>query len=207
MRDYYVEPIFSTPLYSSKIEIQNELSVLKSSEFGVSDTYGVKVLDINNYSLLNMPDFKNLKHQIDEHVERYAREVMCIDPNQKFYMVRSWGVKLPANERARTHWHCNSIISGVCYLDTDDNSGSISFKNDGGLFGKSFSFDYTNFNYYNSETWSVNPQIGDVYLFPSRLSHSIGENKSAKDRYSIAFDYWVRGTIGDKPMNALNLRP
>ena len=39
------------------------------------------------------------------------------------------------------------------------------------------------------ETVSFEPKVGDVFIFPSHVEHSVGKNKSKKNRISLAFNY------------------
>ncbi len=39
---------------------------------------------------------------------------------------------------------------------------------------------------------------GKLILFPSNLMHRVNENKSHKNRYSLAFNLFCKGTFGEK---------
>jgi hypothetical protein len=55
------------------------------------------------------------------------------------------------------------------------------------------------FNVFNAQGWSLRPKKWDVVFFPSWLTHSVQTNKSnpKKERYSLAFNTWVSGQVGD----------
>ena len=47
-------------------------------------------------------------------------------------------------------------------------------------------------------TITIKPQQWDLLMFPSILNHSVQPNQStAKVRYSLAFNTFIRGTVGD----------
>jgi uncharacterized protein (TIGR02466 family) len=96
-------------------------------------------------------------------------------------------------ERHHRHHHPNSFISGVYYLDSSPDAGSIAFHRPGllelepaRLRGTPFTFDI----------WKELPATGRLLLFPSRLEHSVEPNQSGRDRLSISFNTMFRGTIG-----------
>ena len=43
---------------------------------------------------------------------------------------------------------------------------------------------------------NITPQEGMIMFFPSHLSHYVKVNKSKEDRYSMAFNYILRGEYG-----------
>ena len=51
-------------------------------------------------------------------------------------------------------------------------------------------------NNVNAERYCVDLEEGTILIFPSHLEHSVNENKSNQNRYSIAFNFYVRGTFG-----------
>ena len=52
-------------------------------------------------------------------------------------------------------------------------------------------------NLFNADRWGIAVQKGDLTIFPSHLMHEVDVNKTDKDRYMIAFNYFLEGTIGD----------
>ena len=75
-----------------------------------------------------------------------------------------------------TGWHDHkgrSELSGVYYLQVPDNSGDIHFRK---------KIDDETFE------WEMKSQTGKLILFDSNIEHSVPENKSNKNRISIAFN-------------------
>lgn len=192
-----VNALFSTPVYSSEVFLQNELSILKTLEFGDKDDYGTAIT--TSYSILSMPEFSEIKKQIDYHIEAYVRSVLRISDLQSFHMVRSWGVVVGSGSTGQLHHHGNSMISGVFYLSATNDSGAIKLHKGGdSLFPPTLEFDFDELNTFNSNTWSFTPAPGLLYLFPSHIKHEIEQNNSNEKRYSIAFDYWTSGAFGSR---------
>lgn len=89
------------------------------------------------------------------------------------------------------HVHPGSILSGVLYLKAPQTCGDIKFfRNHTDQYALG---DFTkNNNAYNFETISYVPQEKRVLVFPSHIVHSVDENKSDKDRISIAFNFVLK---------------
>ena len=189
MRDYYINALFPTPIYNSKVELTSELTLLKSMEFKKSAQNYVETT--LNQNLLNAPAFSALKSQVDSHVETYVRECLHINSKQKFRMIKSWGVRTQESEESGSHSHGNSIFSGVVYLQTPENSGNPNFFRLGGLLSQNIIFDFDEYNIFNSHAWEFDVKELEIYIFPSDVNHMVCENKSTEERYSIAFDYWL----------------
>ena len=50
---------------------------------------------------------------------------------------------------------------------------------------------------WNSDSWHFNSINNELFLFPSWLDHSVKQNsKATVDRISIAFNVFVKGSIG-----------
>jgi len=63
-------------------------------------------------------------------------------------------------------------------------------------FHQSIRFEYDENNNLNTGQYAMNVEDGKVILFPSHLEHSVDENKSKEERYSLAFNFYVRGRFG-----------
>ena len=107
-----------------------------------------------------------------------------------------WGLKemwvnvLDTGGRQAMHNHANSFISGVAYLTpTHPDSRTVFMKSPGGV---EFSFKNDHEGVvtgpYNADKWiSMQPDPGDVVLFPSYLMHAVPMNPGAR-RITLAFN-------------------
>jgi len=50
---------------------------------------------------------------------------------------------------------------------------------------------------YNTQINAIEPKGGEILLFSSSLQHFVEANQSQNDRYSIAFNSFIRGQLGD----------
>ena len=64
------------------------------------------------------------------------------------------------------------------------------------LFHSTINIEYNNPNYINEDLQNLNIQTGDIVLFPSHVMHKIRKNESNLPRFSLAFNYFVKGKFG-----------
>lgn len=199
MRSFKVLNLFSIPVFESNIEVKKEwLTYLKNNvEYERMHSENGNISK-DRYLLKKIPD---LKLQIDEQVNLFLKKFLHLRNHIEFYMTNSWSVEHSPNDYAHGHIHSNSILSGVYYLDVDENSGLIEFQRDHrhmNLFNGNLVFEYDKFNEVNSDYWGIVPKNGMILLFPSHLMHNVKKNLSNQKRYSVAFNYFAKGHFGNE---------
>ena len=144
-------------------------------------------------ALLSDPFFKNVRAEIEQLTKEYV-SIQGHDVEQ-IQIASSWGNILSSGEPIHAHSHANSYVSGSFYLT----SGSpIHFHNP--LTVESlFTFSpNVQFDQHNQMTWRtmyLEPQPGQIIMFPSKLKHHVEKNTSDY-RYSIAFNTLPIGNFG-----------
>jgi uncharacterized protein (TIGR02466 family) len=125
--------------------------------------------------------------------------IIEIDPKISFYFTNSWAMKHREGDYAHAHAHSNSVISGVFYVEVPKNSGNLIFHknsyNSSNAMISSLALPYKKYNQYNSEEWSIKTEDNLLVLFPSNLTHSVPVSFNKKDRYCIAFNCFIKGTL------------
>ena len=145
--------------------------------------------------ILTKPELKRINNLIETHAERYAREVICM--KQDIKQTSSWFTVAKKGDWHRPHFHRHTLFS-VCFypkaysgnLILTADKGKNSFQQDYFL-----GLEYTEFNSYNCQTWSIPITSGDIVIFPGSVSHGATENESEKERWMIGANYWVSGTL------------
>ena len=196
---YSVEPIFSTPIYNTHIDCIDEdtFNYIKSISYQRMAS-GNGDISSNDY-ILDTPELSFLKQKIIDEMLFYAHSILNIKFNANFYMTNSWVVKHHQGDFGASHIHENSLISGVYYINTNDNTGRIVFDklpNYGNLFSPVVGIEFSDWNLFNSSKWGYQPKNGQIFLFPSSTCHLIEKNNSNEIRYSLSFNFFVRGTFG-----------
>ena len=98
--------------------------------------------------------------------------------------------------------HPNSIISGIVYLASEGTSGGTKF-----ITSQYDTIEYgiQNANIYNSRSWTVDPEVGTMILFPSNVEHMVQEYLGDTPRITLSFNSFVRGNVNTDPLTRLSL--
>ena len=193
-----INPIFSKPLYSKFTNIDTKKIVSMIDEDGFHDDYnntepGVANMSYisNNLHVLDDNKFKFLKDKIMKEFYLYASDVMGY--TNEFEITTSWFTMSTKGQSSKFHNHSNCMMSGVLYLQTNENSGNIIFES---FSNERFTIHTEEYNIFNSPQWSIKPEDGLLLMFPSEVHHAIEENKSDTTRYSLAFNLMPTGLLG-----------
>lgn len=146
----------------------------------------------NNY-ILDLPEFSNLKKHLENSLENYFIE-MFSNKNAKPYITQSWINYTSKNDYHHVHTHTNSLFSGVFYINTIDQDKIFFYRDTFPVF------DFTedkNYNLYTALDWHFPVTNNDLIIFPSNIRHSVAINESNNVRISLAFNTYVKGTVGE----------
>lgn len=161
--------------------------------------------------ILNRDDCKDLKEKIFKALNYYVREYLTVQKDINFYLQNSWVNMHKTDDYGQSHIHANSLISGVYYIKTFEDSGNIIFhKPDGytNLFHTSTNIRFEKYDNHNTDRYIIKPKDGTLLFFPSHLLHSIEKNLNKQKRYSIGFNFFAEGELYSRDSNIdyLNLR-
>ena len=186
-------PLFSKPLYISTIEYDYQKYLKKMQhEFVDSGAGGRSNISqtSKNQRVLNLNN--DLKYLVDKKIKEYLHE--CLKYENKFEICSSWLTKTGPGQSSNYHNHQNCFFSGVLYLQTNENSGQLSFED----FNTSrWKCNRSEFSIYNSPEVRFKPKPGMILIFPAEVHHAILPNESNEDRYSIAFNIIPVEGFGD----------
>lgn len=198
--NHEVIPLFSIPLYKSKLAPLDPLMFQKLTNHEWEKNEGfVTHVETQERHLLDKPEYSGLKKSIQEHVDHYAYEVIGSQRDISWEITTSWVNRSNRNDYHTSHWHSNSLISGVFYVNTNPNSGAIVFHKDKdhkNLWGDTLRIDWSKETDFNTEAVGVLPKTNELLMFPSILAHSVLSNNSDESRYSLAFNVFPRGIFG-----------
>ena len=132
--------------------------------------------------------FLYFKDYIALHASKVLNEIY---PNQEFHLGNMWVNINRKGDYNVTHAHPMSSISGVFWVKTSENCGSLKFHNPHtfGQYELICTMDdemKKKSNFY--ELFGFPPQEGRLVLFPSELLHHVDVNESDEDRISISFN-------------------
>jgi uncharacterized protein (TIGR02466 family) len=196
MNEPILHGIFPTPILivnigreftddeKSFFDLQKETIVNNLGNITSADNYLMKnkvMADINNELLFA------LNHYMDK--------IIVPKDDVKPYITQSWLNWTEKGQFHHRHAHQNSYLSGVLYINTDEEKDKIIFFNDGYEKIHVYSKEW---NLFNSKSWFFNVKPGDIIVFPSHLQHMVEPTTSDETRVSLSFNTFLRGKIGDE---------
>ena len=160
------------------------------------------IMTLNQYVLDEEP-LKQLKLELESFVREYFHRVWSpkADSDIDIYITSSWLTWTGKGEGHHGHKHPNSLISGTFYVSSGPEDG-IAFPNDRIHPGNiHIPFDDDKVNIYNCEHYAERASTNQVKLFPSTLRHHVNSKEDEFLRICLAFNTWVKGTIGSQNMS------
>ena len=154
-----------------------------------------------SYILDKEKGLSNLKKFIYRAIYTYVKSVIVGDEyNQdelNFKITQSWAnLTQPDSVGHHQHTHSNSVISGVLYVQTNDDD-SVTFANDY-LASTTIKTQVKVYNQFNSDSWRFPVNAGKLLLFPSNLPHQVESVKGNEDRISLSFNVFPYGILGSR---------
>ena len=199
-----INGIFPTPIYISKLdrELTNkELSFIDKTKLDIYKNEGNVTSNDNN--ILNNKAFKDLKEELNLRVQDYFNKIISTSNNVTPYITQSWLNYTETNQYHHKHVHPNSLVSGVFYINCHKEHDKIKFFNDN---YKTIKLEVKDWNMWNSESWWFSVKTGDIILFPSSLIHMVETKQGNNTRISLAFNVFIKGTVGNnKNLTELHL--
>jgi len=189
-----IHGIFPTPIYISKLEREfskKELSFIDVTKENVYKNDG-NTTSTDNY-ILNHKTFKNLKEELNLKIQDYFDKIVSPANNITPYITQSWLNYTETNQYHHKHTHPNSLVSGVLYINCNEEFDKIKFFNEN---YKTIKTEVKDWNIWNSETWWFSVKTGDLIMFPSSLTHMVETKQGDNTRISLAFNVFIKGTLG-----------
>jgi uncharacterized protein (TIGR02466 family) len=204
MKEVATHGIFPVPVYFSELERDFTKKELKFFDKNKLTTYpnSGNITSEDAY-ILDNSELADLKAECMVAVQRYVDNIMSFKSTVQPYITQSWLNFTETGQYHHKHAHSNSIISGVIYVNADEENDKIYFHNDG---YKQIKPQINEWNLYNSESWYFTVKTGQVVLFPSNLTHMVQTKAGDNTRISLAFNVFLKGTIGvDRELTELKL--
>lgn len=192
------ELLFPVPVMFNSMDrdfTQAELDYLNSHSDKTYQNQG-NTTSLNNY-ILNEPEMKDLHDFVQSQVQLYMDKVYKPKYPVKPYITQSWLNWTKTGEYHHTHEHPNSFISGVLYINADAKEDKIKFHAKG---YQQINLETDQYDIFNSKSWWFNVKTGGIVMFPSSLTHNVEAVTAGETRISLAFNTFLKGTIGDNRM-------
>jgi hypothetical protein len=157
------------------------------------DKYKNSPLISKDIFLFKNKKLKRIEKILFNYVNLYKDEILKIDNDLR--VVHSWAT-INDNTNHRRHAHKNSFISCSFYVENEGNN-KLTFSVEKSILEKCHYFDYKikEANLFNSTTWTMDINKGDIVIFLSDLFHqSTNEGKKTM----IGANYFLTGEIGEE---------
>jgi uncharacterized protein (TIGR02466 family) len=125
----------------------------------------------------------------------------------EFPIVACWANKYNMMQRMNDHTHSNGVISGLFYVTTHEDSAPTLF-NINNPWTDFYDSPYHMLHMYDEPkfvTSKIYPKAGTLLLFPSHMKHSVMTMKKIETRYTISFNCFPKGVIGEMITGRLTL--
>lgn len=197
MKDVNFELLFPTPVMFTELDrdfTKEELAFVDSHSTPDKTNRNVGNVTSNNNYILEEPELADLKKVITEIINTYIKKVYKPKNPAEAFITQSWLNYTKKGEFHHKHEHPNSFISGVLYIHTDSTKDKITFHRSG---YKQLQLATDTYDIYNSDSWWFNVKTGGVVVFPSSLTHHVEDVVADETRISLAFNTFIKGTLGD----------
>jgi len=186
--------LFPKPVLISKYhkDFSKELEYVKSLEHKLNEKSQKEYAkQSTNTFLLDEPELASIREFIETYLKFYVHNVLeCTD---ELVITQAWSNICEKGKKHHEHVHPNSIVSGVFYFQINENLPPIEFRNPN---THSFNLNIQKQNNFNSATFLLPLNSGELILFPSNLTHSVPENKADLPRISLAFNTFAKNSLG-----------
>ena len=154
--------------------------------------------------VLNQSGLHTIREEILKHAHTYLNYVYHPGENVGVRITQSWLNVTQKGQSHHEHNHTNSFISGVLYIQTQEDD-EIEFQNPRCIL-EELQIESVKWERYNSRVWSIFPNTMDLLLFPSTLRHRVPIKPQEGHRVSLSFNTFLTGSIGGaQGCNELNL--
>ena len=135
-------------------------------------------------------EYKYLIKWFDDCLYKVQRQKQYTFRGQ-FCLTQCWANKTVTNGAHHVHNHPNSLLSGIFYLT--DSTPTV--------FGEPLKWHLPLVQAMNSgqSTTRVTPVKGRLLIFPSTLMHGTDKSNDNEPRYSMSFNTFIQGELGDEP--------
>lgn len=132
------------------------------------------------------------KEEIQRCLDDFIESVYAPSFDVRLRITQSWANYTKQGQWHHKHHHPNSFVSGVYYPKADKEKDRIYFFQPN---RSQITLDTKEWNLWNSISWWLPVETGDLILFPSTLEHMV-ESTSSDLRVSLALNTFPVGMLG-----------
>ncbi|MEX2500142.1 MAG: TIGR02466 family protein [Wenzhouxiangellaceae bacterium] len=189
-----VRPLFPAGAVGRYVNAAHQSVQLDGLSFEANYGSGTESTD-TEINILDEPRFAALAEFLRGCIKDFLDNVLCYQ-YQSFSIVHAWVNKAPEGGWQRMHFHGNSIISGVYYLQAERENAPLVFEKVEINTSPYLAVVPRKNTPYNANRMAFPAESGVCYLFPSQIKHGYDMPNKGAERISLAFNVILRG-IGE----------
>jgi hypothetical protein len=159
----------------------------------------------NEHNLISNQEYKN------KNLFNFFYKCLSDVRNKEFsesidiYITSCWVNKSAKGQKHHKHMHVNSMLSGIFYLNSINSGNTVFYISNPWLYYEKTKVFKISKNSLVDHQYEIKPDRGKLIIFPSQIEHFVKENESETERYTIAFNTFFSGTIGENSTTHLRL--
>ena len=167
------------------VQDQKKIKELNEGDKLIGKVQQELLMEINFMKQIKWAEFLALN------VSNWAKEELNKEI-RNFQLIKSWIVRQFKNDYNPVHWHSGDI-SGVGYLKVPSHLGNNSQPNKKTNENGKLQLIFGSPNLFSKSTFIVKPELGDFYLFPNYLMHTVYPfTGTDEERRSVSFNAQVQ---------------
>ena len=200
-----IVPLFSECILKSNIQRQfSEKEIKFISQQYQSAIKNSHNITSNNWNILDCDELSELKIFVQNNINYYLHNVINPSGEVEIYLTQSWLNWTRKDESHPKHSHPNSVLSGILYINANENYDSIVFEREQNPF--LFRIESKEYNHFNYNTLHYKVKTGDIIVFGSKINHSVKKSINPELRISLAFNTMIKGEISsNKTLSKLKI--
>ncbi len=188
--------MFATPpLFVTQYEGTVDSFLSEAYSIPYRDSFGNKV-STDTY-ILKRPGFNKLENFFLEHINSYTRQVLGSE--EEIGIQQSWVNITQGKQNHPKHYHSNSYLSGVFYLNTVKDTPIVfdsPHTHNWPIRPEPKEYLTVGGNEFTNDSYSYMASAGDLVIFPSSIPHWVPVNTTDENRVSISFNTFPKIPFG-----------
>lgn len=185
---------FPTPVWWADTGIDNELVSKFVYEQKDANPEGRSVSNYGGWqSQVYSPSHLPTVADVAEDIAYRVRDDMGLNPYTIFNVDNMWSNINNQGDSNQVHIHHGSFLSGVYYVQANENSGDLVFYKDfKDQYLKTTDTEIVKHTPLSGDVVRYKPKTGRMFVFPGWLPHSVDKCIDNTDRISIAFNILIK---------------
>ena len=187
--------IIKLPFYKWKLDeklIEDAITIVKDLSFSKNNF---------NYISYDTSKLELISTIINQNLAELTSNLFPLESSFCIQATEFWVNKNYFTNYQHRHNHPNSMFSGVIYLSESDNIGATRFYFEN--IYNVYKFILGGTSKPDDLTFDFVPEKGSMIMFPSNIQHSVLPNKSQNTRYTISFNSFFKGKIGNNSFSLI----